>query len=193
MQHWQDSEVRELLLIRGRDEIRTQITGTVRDTAIYNNISKMLRERGIVRTPRQIINKLKALKKKYLAINDQKTRSGVGHVNWPFYDLCHHIYGNSALDNPVKLSGSLATCSSAALSPSSCSPSTSVEEDCEIERDAESETRAEVTALDADETTEVLIESGPVEEEELEPTRANPLLSCGESEYYFRFSAVSHQ
>lgn len=37
-QHWRDSEVGELLLIRGGEEIRRQVTGTVRDTKIYNNI-----------------------------------------------------------------------------------------------------------------------------------------------------------
>ncbi|KAK0151169.1 hypothetical protein N1851_007649 [Merluccius polli] len=45
MQHWQDIKVRELLLIRREEEIRRQVTGTVRDTAIYKNISNMLSER----------------------------------------------------------------------------------------------------------------------------------------------------
>lgn len=57
----------------------------------------MLSERGIAHSPRQVINKLKALKKKYLAINDQKNRSGVDRVDWPFYELCQNIFGNSAL------------------------------------------------------------------------------------------------
>ena len=43
-QHWQDKEVRELLLIRGEEEVQRQVTGTVRDTVIYNNIANLLRE-----------------------------------------------------------------------------------------------------------------------------------------------------
>lgn len=40
--HWQDCEVRELLAIRGEEEIRRQISGTVRDTVIYGNITGIL-------------------------------------------------------------------------------------------------------------------------------------------------------
>ncbi len=75
-QHWQDSEVRELLLIRGEEEV----IGTVQDT-IYNNMAKMLSEWGFVGTPRQVINKLKALKEKYLAITDHMNRcNGLGRL-----------------------------------------------------------------------------------------------------------------
>lgn len=64
MQKWQDSDRRECPLIQGEEEIMRQITGTVRD-----NISNMLSERGIARSPRQVINKTKQkIKNIYLAI-----------------------------------------------------------------------------------------------------------------------------
>lgn len=59
---------------------------------------------GYDRMPRQVINKLEALQKKYLAIKDKNNDRGMGHVDWPFYELCQNIYRNLALVNPVRLS-----------------------------------------------------------------------------------------
>ncbi len=80
MQHWQDSEIMELFLIWGEKEIKQHDARTVRDTMIYTNVSKMLSERGIDKNPRQVLNKLKALKKKYLAINDKTNHGRMGHA-----------------------------------------------------------------------------------------------------------------
>ncbi|XP_056130289.1 uncharacterized protein LOC130107599 [Lampris incognitus] len=126
--------------------------------------------------------KLKVLKKKYLAINDQKNRSGMGRVDWPFYELCQNIFGNSALANPVRLSSSLATSSSATTSSVPSSRNLDVEDDSEIERDTKSEARAEATqGLEADAGTEGLIEAGSAEEGGSETTRTQPLQSSGYS------------
>lgn len=90
MHYWQNSEIRELLMIHAEEEVHRQVSGTVRDTVVHKNIAVMLRQRGYDRMPRQVINKLGTLK-------DKNNRSGMGHVDWPFYDLCQNIYGNSAL------------------------------------------------------------------------------------------------
>lgn len=39
MAHWKDEEVKELLAIRGEEEITKQITGTVKDATVYTNIA----------------------------------------------------------------------------------------------------------------------------------------------------------
>lgn len=39
MAHWKDEEVKELLAICGEEEITKQITGTVKDATVYNNIA----------------------------------------------------------------------------------------------------------------------------------------------------------
>ncbi len=78
-------------------------TALARVTTIHNNIAKMLSEQGFVRTPRQVINKLKALKKKYLAITDHMNWSRMGWVDCPFYKLCQSIYCKLALANLLRL------------------------------------------------------------------------------------------
>ena len=40
MKQWQDSEVRELLLIQGDEEIKTKITSTAGEPAIYKKMLK---------------------------------------------------------------------------------------------------------------------------------------------------------
>lgn len=39
MAHWKDEKVKELLAICGEEEITKQITGTVKDATVYNNIA----------------------------------------------------------------------------------------------------------------------------------------------------------
>lgn len=103
MQHWQDNEIKELLTIRASEAIRHQITGTVRDSVVYNRMRKLLAERGIHRTHMQVINKLKALRKQYSKYHQQKIRRGSNRVDWPFYEQCHRAFGNSPpVGNPVK-------------------------------------------------------------------------------------------
>ncbi|KAM9317553.1 uncharacterized protein KZ484_021994 [Pholidichthys leucotaenia] len=137
MQHWRDDEVRELLMIRGDERIRNQVTGTVRDTVLYKHIAKILSRRGIVRTPRQVINKLKALKKKYLAITDMRRKTGPGRVHWPFYALCQNVFDSPVQPNPVRLCSPLDS-----LSPSS-SPIRIVVGECKVEVDTEEENGTE--------------------------------------------------
>ncbi|XP_019737869.1 uncharacterized protein LOC109523288 isoform X2 [Hippocampus comes] len=128
LQHWRDDETRQLLFIRGEEELQRQVSGTARDTAIYKDIAAKLNERGFERTPRQVINKLKALKRMYFSIKDNNNRSGMGRRNWPFYGQCNDIFGTPALANPVKISSSMAR-SAAPPSPTLSSKSSTLEDE----------------------------------------------------------------
>lgn len=93
--HWREHEIIELLSIRGLEEIRREITGTTRDSVVYNRVKKLLQERGINRTHMQVITKLKSLRRQYHAHRREKTISGTDHVDWFFYELCHQAFGDS--------------------------------------------------------------------------------------------------
>lgn len=93
--HWREHEIIELLSIRGLEEIRRQITGTTRDSVVYNRVKKLLQERGINRTHMQVITKLKSLRRQYYAHHREKTLSGTDRVDWFFYELCHQAFGDS--------------------------------------------------------------------------------------------------
>ncbi|XP_078110677.1 uncharacterized protein LOC144520661 isoform X2 [Sander vitreus] len=102
MHNWQENEIKELLIIRGSEAIRDQMTGTVKDSVVYNRMTKLLAERGVYRSHMQVISKLKALRKQYTKYHQQKTRCGSDRVDWPFYELCHRVFGNASVGNPVK-------------------------------------------------------------------------------------------
>ena len=100
MHNWQENEIRELLTVRGLEAIRHQMTGTVKDSVVYNRMTKLLAERGVYRTPMQVISKLKALRKQYNKYHQQKIR--FGSVDWPFYEQCNRVFGYAPAANPVK-------------------------------------------------------------------------------------------
>lgn len=96
-------------------------------------------------------------------------------MEWPFYELCQSIYGKSALANAVRLSSSLAAVLS---SPSSSSPSPTVEDADEADRDTQVETGAEASqGMEADNNTDSLIQA--------ETTRTWPLQTSGRFIYVF--------
>lgn len=102
MHNWQENEIKELLTIRGSEAIRNQITGTVKDSVVYNRMTRLLAERGVYRSHMQVISKLKALRKQYTKYHQQKTRCGSARVDWPFYEQCHRVFSNAPAGNPVK-------------------------------------------------------------------------------------------
>ncbi|XP_067230152.1 uncharacterized protein si:dkey-6e2.2 isoform X1 [Chanodichthys erythropterus] len=101
--NWTDTETRALLYIRQDEEISRQISGTVRDSLIYAEISRLLRAQGIHRTKRQVTTKLKTLKQKFLKIHEHHRNSGHGRVYWNYYDLCKSIWGSNRLTNTLTL------------------------------------------------------------------------------------------
>ncbi|CAL8377727.1 unnamed protein product [Gadus morhua 'NCC'] len=103
MVHWQDEEIRQLLRVRAKAEISRQIVGTARDSVVYDQITKGLREKGIIRTKAQVNTKLKALKKQYQTFVDRRGRSGNGDETWCYLGLCEAIWGSSHSPRPVAL------------------------------------------------------------------------------------------
>ena len=96
MVHWQDEEVRQLLTIRAQAGISRQIVGTARDSVVYDQITKVLCERGIIRTKVQVNTKLKALKKQYQTLverNNSRRSGGSDHESWCYLSLCEPIWG----------------------------------------------------------------------------------------------------
>ncbi|XP_026223537.1 uncharacterized protein LOC113167279 isoform X2 [Anabas testudineus] len=102
MHNWQENEIKILLSLRGSEVIRNQITGTVKDSVVYQRMAKLLAERGVYRTHMQVISKLKALRKQYMKHHQQKTRCGSDRVDWPFYEQCHRAFGNPCVGNSMK-------------------------------------------------------------------------------------------
>ncbi|XP_071759265.2 uncharacterized protein LOC139914764 [Centroberyx gerrardi] len=117
MFNWRDNEIIELLSIRGREDIRTQITGTVKDSVVYNRMVRLLAERGVHRSHMQVVSKLKTLKRQYAKAHQQKARCGIDRTNWPFYEQCHSVFGNSAVVNPVRRPGTPTATPTATPSP----------------------------------------------------------------------------
>lgn len=90
--NWRDNEIRELLYVRADAEIDKQIQGTARDSVVYDQITNLLRDRGVIRTKAQVISKLKALKKQY---HDHNGRSAAGgKKTWPYFGLSEVIWGS---------------------------------------------------------------------------------------------------
>ncbi|XP_028265885.1 uncharacterized protein LOC114438605 [Parambassis ranga] len=117
MHNWQENEIKELLTIRGSEAIRNQITGTVKDSVVYNRMTKLLAERGVYRSHMQVISKLKALRKQYAKYHQQKARCGSHRVDWPFYEQCHRVFGNAPAGSPAKRPRSPSTPPAPASSP----------------------------------------------------------------------------
>ncbi len=101
--NWTDTETRALLYIRQDEEISRQISGTVRDSLIYAEISRLLRAQGIHRTKRQVTTKLKTLKQKFLKIHQHHKNNGHGRVYWSYYDPCKSIWGSNRSTDALTL------------------------------------------------------------------------------------------
>lgn len=99
--NWKDSETKELLSIRSEEEIIRQLNGTVRDAVVYEKITQKLKERGVLREKTQVINKLKTLRKKFHQIKQRNAQ--LGNSDWPYFDMCHYIWGGGRSANPVVL------------------------------------------------------------------------------------------
>lgn len=110
--NWTQVETTELLNIRAEAEIIRQLSGTVRDAVVYEQIKIKMQQRGFSRQKAQVISKLKALKKKFHQVLDHNGRSGSGRLDWPYFDLCYSIWGTSHSANPVALLGSMAASAS---------------------------------------------------------------------------------
>ncbi|XP_051986554.1 uncharacterized protein LOC127646739 isoform X1 [Xyrauchen texanus] len=101
--NWTETETKALLYIRADEEFCRRISGTVRDSIIYGEISRILRAQGIHRTKRQVTTKLKTLKQKFLKIYDHHKNSSHGKIYWNYYELCKAIWGTKRATNTSEL------------------------------------------------------------------------------------------
>ncbi|KAI7800552.1 uncharacterized protein LOC130564433 [Triplophysa rosa] len=115
--NWSEREIKELLLIRGEEEISRQIDGTVRDNNVYCSIAEKLRLCGVQRDKKQVTAKLKSLKGCYLKTKDYNNTSGVTPKSFPFYDMCDNIWGHRPCASPVNAVGCLTQTQEGAPSP----------------------------------------------------------------------------
>ncbi|XP_059417102.1 uncharacterized protein LOC132152352 [Carassius carassius] len=106
--NWTQVETTRLLTIRAEAEIVRQLSGTVRDAVVYEQIKIKMQQRGFSREKAQVITKLKAVKKKFHQVLDHNGMSNSGRLDWPYFDLCYSIWGTSHSANPVALLGSMA-------------------------------------------------------------------------------------
>ncbi|KAM9361766.1 uncharacterized protein ABDE67_022821 [Symphorus nematophorus] len=110
--NWRDHEIRQLLSIRADGEIVRQIHGTARDSIVYDQITKRLRDRGVIRTKAQVNNKLKALKRQYQEIiRDHSGRVGNHRETWCYFKLCEAVWGSGHSTDPVAAVGTMETAS----------------------------------------------------------------------------------
>ncbi|XP_067314638.1 uncharacterized protein si:dkey-6e2.2 [Pseudorasbora parva] len=145
--NWTDTETRALLYIRQDEEISRQISGTVRDSLIYAEISRLLRAQGIHRTKRQVTTKLKTLKQKFLKIHEHHKNSGHGRVYWNYYDLCKSIWGSNRPTNTLNLHSSVKLEEPQSTSIEDArNESTSTDVEVSISHDAETDNITEVVA-----------------------------------------------
>jgi len=140
--NWTDTETRALLHIRQDKDISRQISGTVRDSLIYAEITRLLRAQGIHRTKRQVTTKLKTLKKKFLKIHEHHKKSGHGRVYWNYYDLCKSVWGSNRPTNTLTLHNNVKPEEPQSTSIEDArneSRSTSTDIDVSVNHDAETE------------------------------------------------------
>lgn len=125
--NWTVEEICELLAVRAKSDIVTQIQETGNDSVVLEQITKRLRERGVFRTEAQINNKLKALQKQYRQIADHNDQSN-NTKTWAYSALCEAIWGSGPSMKPLALVEEASTSSHPAQvsTPSfSTTPSTS--------------------------------------------------------------------
>uniref|UniRef100_A0A671VN51 Myb/SANT-like DNA-binding domain-containing protein n=1 Tax=Sparus aurata TaxID=8175 RepID=A0A671VN51_SPAAU len=107
MSNWTAAEIREMLSITAERIIKNQLTGTVKDGVLYEKVAKELGQRSFRREKKQVISKLKNLRKKFNDVCDHNNQSGRGRLDWEHSEVCHAILGSSHTANPQHVQGSL--------------------------------------------------------------------------------------
>ena len=90
---WSDEEVKALLNIRAEVNIQEQLERAVRNKAVFERISKQLKEAGYNKESPQCRAKIKNLKTLYKRVKDNNGRSERGRKVCKFYDEIDAILG----------------------------------------------------------------------------------------------------
>ena len=91
---WSDEEVKALINIWAETNIQEQLEGAVRNKAVFERISKRLKEAGYDKDWTQCRAKIKNLKTLYKRVKDNNSRSGRGRKVCKFYDEIDAILGS---------------------------------------------------------------------------------------------------
>lgn len=117
---WTVEETRKLLAVRAEADIASQ-----ESSVILAQITKRLRQRGVLRTEAQIKTKLKALKKQYQQIAEHNDQSS-STKTWAYFALCEAVWGSGQSVKPTTPAGNMEeVAASSSSSVSSALPSTS--------------------------------------------------------------------
>lgn len=95
---WNSEEEKMLIHIRLAQDLA--FTSSKSHECLWNNITKELNSNGVKVSRIQVINKWKALKKKYKEVIDSNGKTGNERVDWKYYELFHEAYGHKASTIP---------------------------------------------------------------------------------------------
>lgn len=94
MHVWKESEERFLIDLRLQRE--DKFSGTKSHDVLWGEIANEMKKNGIHVSKTQLINKWKALKKKYKEINDENNKTGNKKYSWKYLEQFSEVYGNKA-------------------------------------------------------------------------------------------------
>ncbi|XP_030840552.1 uncharacterized protein LOC115923621 [Strongylocentrotus purpuratus] len=101
--NWEDVEIRFFLSLWAEGEVQQQLDGTVRNKKVFDDMARKMADAGYNRSPNQLRDKLKKLKKDYKDARSNNATSGAARQQCPFYDLLHPIMGNRPAIEPQVL------------------------------------------------------------------------------------------
>ncbi|XP_030269989.1 zinc finger and SCAN domain-containing protein 20-like isoform X2 [Sparus aurata] len=92
---WSAEETKCLVAIWASPEFQEKLQTSTRKSKLYNELSEEMAKAGFTRTPDQIINKLKKLKKDYRDTKKDLSKSGAGHGDTgDSYELLDSVMGH---------------------------------------------------------------------------------------------------
>ncbi|XP_062587937.1 uncharacterized protein LOC134249618 [Saccostrea cucullata] len=94
MHVWTENEEKCLIDLRLQRE--EKFTGTKSHDSLWGEIANEMKKNNIQVSKTQLINKWKALKKKYKEINDENNKTGNKKHSWKYLDQFSEVYGNKA-------------------------------------------------------------------------------------------------
>ena len=113
---WSEDEVKALLAVWGESNVQVELDGAVRNKAVFENISKKMKELGHNRDWQQCRVKIKNMKKSYRDVKDHNSETGRGRKTCKFYKELDAILGHRPATTPAVLLDTGSTSQSSSLS-----------------------------------------------------------------------------
>ena len=92
--NWNDAETYALLDQWADETVQVELEGTRRNQAVYEKVSRGLREHRIERFANQCQGKIKKLKGTYNKAKDNNGSTGKGRAVWKFFDIMDRVLGH---------------------------------------------------------------------------------------------------